>query len=152
MSILEKFTVIDLIRTRSASVATVTGNILKFNNQTAAELHYAPYIQVLINTKDKQFAIRASDKDAPNSLPFSKPEGEQKYQIKISNAAITDLIRKTANWSVEENWNIPGIYFADESALIYDVNAAYKLFPSSPADFLLPAYYYIRGLIPYRDG
>ncbi len=53
MSILEKFTVIDLIRTRSASVATVTGNILKFNNQTAAELHYAPYIQVLINTKDK---------------------------------------------------------------------------------------------------
>ena len=43
MSILEKFTVIDLIRTRSASVATVTGNILKFNNQTAAELHYAPY-------------------------------------------------------------------------------------------------------------
>lgn len=126
MSILEKFTVIDLIRTRSASVATVTGNILKFNNQTAAELHYAPYIQVLINTKDKQFAIRACDKDAPNALPFSKPEGEQKYQIKISRAAITDLIRKTANWSVEENWNIPGIYFANESALIYDVNAAYK--------------------------
>lgn len=124
MSILEKFTVIDLIRTRSASVATVTGNI-----QTAAELHYAPYIQVLINTKDKQFAIRVCDKDVPNSLPFSKPEGEQKYQIKISSAAITDLIRKTANWSVEENWNIPGIYFADESALIYDVNAAYKSSP-----------------------
>ena len=80
MSILEKFTVIDLIRTRSASVATVTGNILKFNNQTAAELHYAPYIQVLINTKDKQFAIRACDKDAPNALPFSKPEVNAAYK------------------------------------------------------------------------
>lgn len=121
MSILEKFTVIDLIRTRSASVATVTGNILKFNNQTAAELHYAPYIQVLINTKDKQFAIRACDKDAPNALPFSKPEGEQKYQIKISSAAITDLIRKTANWSVEGNWNIPGI----PTDLDHSVRAAY---------------------------
>lgn len=106
MSILEKFTVIDLIKTRSASVATVTGNILKFNNQTAAELHFASYIQVLINTKDKQFAIRACAEDAPNALPFSKPEGEQKYQIKISNAAITDLIRKTANWAAEDNWNI----------------------------------------------
>ena len=129
MSILEKFTVIDLIKTRSASVATITGNILKFNNQTAAELHFAPYIQVLINTKDKQFAIRACAEDAPNALPFSKPEGEQKYQIKISNAAITDLIRKTANWAAEDNWNIPGIYFADEEALIYDVSAAYKPTP-----------------------
>ena len=38
MSILEKFTVIDLIKTRSASVATITGNVLKFNNQTASWL------------------------------------------------------------------------------------------------------------------
>lgn len=129
MSILEKFTVIDLIKTRSASVATITGNILKFNNQTATEMHFAPYIQVLINTKDKQFAIRACSEDAPNALPFSKPEGEQKYQIKISNAAITDLIRKTANWSVEDNWNVPGIYFADEEVLIYDVGAGYKPTP-----------------------
>ena len=73
MSILEKFTVIDLIKTRSASVATITGNVLKFNNQTASELHYAPYIQVLINPKDKQFAIRACKEDAPNAVPFIPP-------------------------------------------------------------------------------
>lgn len=121
MSILEKFTVIDLIKTRSASVATITGNVLKFNNQTAAELHYAPYIQVLINPKDKQFAIRGCKEDAPNAVPFSKPEGEQKYQIKISAAAVVDMIRKMANWSAEDNWNIPGIYFAEDDALIYDV-------------------------------
>ena len=41
MSILSNFTVVDLIKTRSASVATITGNALKFNVQTAAELHYA---------------------------------------------------------------------------------------------------------------
>ena len=128
MCILEKFTVIDLIKTRSASVATITGNVLKFNNQTAAELHYAPYIQVLINPKDKQFAIRGCKEDAPNAVPFSKPEGEQKYQIKI-RAAVVDMIRKMANWSAEDNWNIPGIYFADDEALVYDVGAAYKPSP-----------------------
>ena len=129
MSVLDKFTVIDLISTRSASVATIAGNLLKFNNQTAFELHYAPYVQVLINPKDKQFAIRACKEDAPNAIAFSKPEGEQKNPIKIGRAAVVDMIRKMANWSVEDNWNIPGIYLAEEEALLYDVNAAYKPVP-----------------------
>jgi len=129
MSVLEKFTVVDLIKTRSASVATITGNALKFNTQTAGELHFAPYIQVLINPKDKQFAIRSCKEDAPNAVAFSKPEGEQKYAIKISASAVVDMIRKMANWSAEENWNVPGVYFAEDNALVYDVNAAYKPAP-----------------------
>jgi hypothetical protein len=126
MSVLEKFTVIDLIKTRSDSVATITGNFLKFNNQTARELQYAPYVQVLINPKDKQFAIRACKADAPSAVSFSKPENEQKYQIKISTAAVVHMIRKMANWSDEGNWNVPGIYFAEDNAIIYDVSTAYK--------------------------
>lgn len=126
MSILEKFTVVDLVKTRSSSVATITGNILKFNVQTAVELHYAPFIQVLINTKDKQFAIRTCKEGTDNALPFSKPEGEQKYQIKFSSAAVTDIIRKMAGWSYEDNWNVPGIYFAEEEALVYDVSTAFR--------------------------
>ena len=126
MSILDKFTVIDLIKTRSASVATITGGVLKLNNQTAAELHYAPYIQVLINPKDKQFAIRGCKEDAPNAVAFSKSEGEQKYAVKISASAVVDMIRKMANWSAEDNWNVPGVYFAEDNALVYDVSAAYK--------------------------
>ena len=129
MSILERFTVIDLIKTRSASVASITGNVLKFNIQTAAELHYAPYVQVLISPKDKQFAIRSCKEDAPNAIPFSKPEGEQKYPIKIGAAAVVDMIRKMVNLSAEDNWNVPGIYFAEDEALVYDLNAAYKPTP-----------------------
>lgn len=129
MSILEKFTVIDLMKTRSDSVATITGSYLKFNNQTAGELHYAPYVQVLINPKEKQFAIRACKTDAPSAIPFSKPEGEQKYQIKVHAVAVVDMIRKMTNWSVEDNWNVPGVYVAEEGALVYDVNTAYKPTP-----------------------
>ena len=129
MSMLEKFTVVDLIKTRSASVATVTGNILKFNVQTAAEMHFAPYVQILVNPKDKQFAIRACKEDAPNAVPFSKPEGQQKYQIKVNNATVADLLRTMAGWSVEDNWNIPGVYFADEEAIVYDTATA---FPPAP--------------------
>jgi len=126
MSILNKFTVIDLIKTRSESAVTISGNTLKFNNQTARELHYTPFVQVLINPKENQFAIRACKEDAPNAVPFSKPEGAQRYPIKITVQAVVNMIRKMANWSAEDSWSVPGVYFADEEALVYDMSAAVK--------------------------
>lgn len=122
---LEKFTVIDLIKTRSASVVTFTGNIVKFNVQTAQELNYPAFVQMLIDAKGKQFAIRVCKEDAPNSVPFSKPKDQQKYQIKINNIMVVDMVRKLMGWSAEENWNVPGIYFADEQALVYNLESAY---------------------------
>lgn len=50
-------------------------------------------------------------------------------RLRLSAAAVVDMIRKKANWSAEDNWNIPGIYFADYEALVYDVSAAYKPSP-----------------------
>ena len=128
MGILDKFTVIDLVKTRSASVATIYGNHMKFNNQTASEMNYAPYVQILINPKDKQFAIRVCKEDAPNAVPFSKSKELQKAPIKISSVAVMDMIRKMADLSNEQNqsWNVPGIYFAEEQAIVYDMNTAYK--------------------------
>ncbi len=123
---LEKFTVIDLIKTRSNSVATVMNNGIRFNNPTAQELFYAPFIQLLINVKDKQFAIRACNEGEPNSAPFSKPEGEQKYQLKVSAPAAADMIYKMMGWDINDKWNVPGIYFAKESCIIYDCNSAYE--------------------------
>ena len=96
----EKFSVIDLIKTRSASVCTFAGNIVKFNVQTAQELRFPEYIQFLIEPKSKQFAIRACKEDAPNAVRFSKPEGEQKAQIKISNATVVDMVRKLMDWII----------------------------------------------------
>lgn len=129
MSILKNFTVVDLVKTRSASVATIAGNGLKFNNQTAAELHYPAFVQVLVNPKEKQFAIRVCKEGEPNAVPFSKPADEQKYAIKITSSVIVEIIRKMGNWPAEENWNVPGIYFADEEAIVYDVATAYKPAP-----------------------
>lgn len=123
---LKNFTVIDLIKTRSDSVATVSENAIKFNSATHIELHHASHVQFLISPKDKSFAIRACKAEAPNAVAFSKPEGEQKYPIKISNAAIADAIRKMAEWTDGETWNVPGVYYADEEALVYGVGTAYK--------------------------
>lgn len=122
---LEKFTVIDLIKTRSASVLTVTGNNIKFNNQTAQELEFPEYIQFLVNTKDKQVAIRACKENEPNALQYCKDGGAPKYAVKWSLPVVTSIIRKMANWQEKDSWNIPAVYFADEKALVFDLNAAY---------------------------
>ena len=123
---LKNFTVIDLIKTRSDSVATVTVDSIKFNFSTAAELHYAPYVQFLISPKDKSFAIRVCKKEDPNAVKFSKPEGEQKYPIKISSAVIAGAIRKMTDWADGETWNIPGVYYAEEEAFVYGMEDAVK--------------------------
>ena len=112
------------------SVATVSGTAIKFNNRTAIELNFAPFVQFLLSEKDKQFAIRACKKEDPGAVPFSKPAEAQKASIKISVAAVMDRIRKTANWALEESWNIPGVYFAKENALVYDMSLAYKPAPA----------------------
>jgi hypothetical protein len=130
MSILDKFTVVDLFKTHSDSVATVGGNALKFNRQTAEELQYAPFVQILLNTKDKQFAIRVCKEDAPKAVPFSKEEGVQKYAIRVTAPAIVSMIQKMAGWDSKENWNIRGVFLDDEEAIVYDCNAAQK--PNPP--------------------
>ena len=124
---LEKFTVIDILNTRSDSVATVGDTFVKFNRVTAEELGYPPFVHFLINPKEKQFAIQPCKEDDPNAVVFSKPKEQQKYQIPINNTAITRMIRKIAGWSAADgNWNIPGIYLTDEKALVYDLKTATK--------------------------
>ena len=122
---LEKFTVIDLIKSRSASVLTVSGNTIKFNNQTAQELEYPEYIQFLVNAKDKQVAIRVCKENEPNSLQYCKDGVAPKYAVKWSLPVVTTIIRKMTNWQESESWNVPAVYFADEKALVYDLSAAY---------------------------
>ncbi len=122
---LKNFTVIDILNTRSDSVVNIKGTGLRFNMQTAEELNYPPYVQFLMSTKDKQFAIRVCKENDPNAVEFSKPKGEQKHRVLVRNAAVVNSIRKMVSWE-EDNWNIPGVLCADEMAILYDLKAAKK--------------------------
>lgn len=122
---LKNFTVVELLRTRSDAVVTIKKKALRFNTNTAAELHYTPYIQVLMNAKDKQLAIRECGENDYQALPFSKPKGEQKYQLTVGCPSVTDMIRKLMDWDEEQDMNVPGVYLADEKALIFDLHSAY---------------------------
>ena len=122
---LKNFTVINILDTRSDSVVNINGTGLKFNMQTAQELGYPAYVQVLISPKDKQFAIRPCKENDPSAVEFSKPKGEQKYRVMVRNAVILKSIREMAPWK-DDNWNVPGIFCAEDVAILYDLKAANK--------------------------
>lgn len=57
MSVLEKFKLVELITSRTDSVATfMNGNQIKFNAATFVDLGYPEYIQLFVEEKGKQFA------------------------------------------------------------------------------------------------
>ena len=126
MSVLEKFKLVELITTRTDAVATfVTGNQIKFNSATHVDLGYPAYIQLFVDEKGKQFAIKACKENDPNAVKFSKPAGEQRYPIKITCAPAANAVRKVMEWAPEQGMNVPGAIFADEGVIIFALEQAY---------------------------
>lgn len=126
MSVLEKFKLVELITSRTDSVATfMNGNQIKFNAATFVDLGYPEYIQLFVEEKGKQFAIKACKADAPQAIKFSKPAGEQRYPIKISCAPAANAVRRVMQWAPEESWNVPGAIFGEEKVIIYSLEQAY---------------------------
>ena len=122
MSVLEKFKLVELITSRTDSVATfMNGNQIKFNAATFVDLGYPEYIQLFVEEKGKQFAIKACKADAPQAIKFSKPAGEQRYPA--------NAVRRVMQWAPEESWNVPGAIFGEEKVIIYSLEQAYAPVP-----------------------
>lgn len=128
MSVLEKFKLVELITTRTDSVATfVSGNQIKFNSATHIDLGYPAYIQLFVDEKGKQFAIKACKETDPNAMKFSKPAGEQRYPVKITCAPAANAVRKIMEWPQDQGMNVPGAIFADEGVIIFALEQAYEV-------------------------
>lgn len=126
MSVLEKFKLVELITTRTDAVATfVTGNQIKFNSATHIDLGYPAYIQLFVDEKGKQFAIKVCKETDANAMKFSKPAGEQRYPIKITCAPAANAVRKVMEWPQDQGMNVPGAIFADEGVIIFALEQAY---------------------------
>lgn len=130
MSVLEKFKLVELITTRTDAVATfVTGNQIKFNSATHVDLGYPAYIQLFVDEKGKQFAIKACKETDAHAIKFSKPAGEQRYPIKITCAPAANAVRKVMEWQPEVSMNVPGAIFADEGVIIFALEQAFSPVP-----------------------
>lgn len=133
MSVLDKFKLVELITSRTDAVATfMTGNMIRFNSATFTDLGFPEYIQLYVEEKGKQFGIKACKADAPQTVKFSKPAGEQRYPIKITCGPAASAVRKIMKWKPDEHWNVPGAIFAEEGVIIFSLEQAYPTVPRAP--------------------
>lgn len=121
--ILNGFEVVDTEVGKSDSVMTVSGNMLKFNKPTAAELMYPAFVRVLIHVPEKKVAIQVCTEKTKCSTPFSKPEDKQSYAITIKNPAIVVAVRKLLpDLDPNDPLTFKGQLYLDDKVIIYDLS------------------------------
>ena len=122
---LKNFQVIEVISSKTKAQLTFYTNKLKFNPFTAQDLGYAPYVQFLMDSNGKCFAVRACEKDEDNAIPFSRPQNTKAYPLFIKNKAIIDAIANAMNWHDDTAYYvIPGQRFPDERAIVFNLKDA----------------------------
>lgn len=126
----EKFKLVELITTRTDAVVTfLSGNTIKFNAATHIDLGYPEAIQLFVDEKGRQFAIKACKETDPEAIGFSRPAGEQKYPIKITCGPTVTLVRRIMGWENNQNMNAPGAIFRDEGVIIFALEQAFVPVP-----------------------
>ena len=78
-------------------------NGVTFTKKVLEDLGYPAYVLCLLDAKARVFAIRSCKSNEPKGFKFSKPRGEQKGVVTISNKNLLDPLRAVTG----EDW-IPG--------------------------------------------
>lgn len=124
MSLLDSFKVISLVQSVGDSIVTFEQKRIKFNRVTAEEMQYARKVRMLIDAANKRFAIQECDESDENGINFASEPGKQKYFITMHKHIVLSTVRNLMGWDSQEDYKIPGIYYPEAKAMIYDLNKA----------------------------
>lgn len=128
MSILDGFDVIEVPRTFSIAEVRVLKNKISFNISAASELGYPAFVRVFISRDKTQLALQPCDRITPNAIKFFTAEDGAKKKrrtIGVGNRALATLVKAGMGWDMAQPICAPGIRFADENVIIFDLNQAY---------------------------
>lgn len=123
---LKNFTVIEVISSKTKSVLTFYPDKMKFNFPTAEDLKFPKHVQLLIDPKGRNFAIRACKEDEPNAVVFfNRGDGTKPYPITLRYQAANALIAQTMGWNDPSKYYlINGQLFPEECAIAFNLNDA----------------------------
>ena len=128
MSILDGFDVVAVPRTFSISEIRILKNRISFNLSTASEIGYPTFVRMFISKDKTQIALQPCEKTTPNAMKFFTAEygsKRRKRTIGVGNKALAALIKSGMGWDMSVPICAPGIRFADENVVIFDLKQAY---------------------------
>ena len=88
------------------------------------EFDYPAFVLCLLDAKARVFAIRSCKSDEPKGFKFSKPKGEQKGVVTISNKNLLDPLRAVTgeDWIPGKRYKVRGFWVADAKTMCFDLN------------------------------
>lgn len=129
MSILDNFDVVGVPRTFSIAEVRILKNRISFNLATASEIGYPPFVRLFISRDKTQIALQPCAKETPNAMKFftsdSTKDGKpKKRMIPVGNRALTALVKAGIGVEMNVPLKAPGVRFADEGVIIFDLKQA----------------------------
>ena len=82
------------------------------------------FVLCLLDAKARVFAIRSCKSNEPKGFKFSKPRGEQKGVVTISNKNLLDPLRAVTgeDWIPGKRYRVRGFWVADAKTMCFDLN------------------------------
>ena len=102
----------------------VNQNGVTFTRKVLEDLGYPAYVLCLLDPKARVFAIRACKSNEAKGFKFSKPKGEQKGVVTISNKNLLDPLRRVIGeeWVSGKRYKVRGFWVADAKTMCFDLN------------------------------
>ena len=104
---------------------------VSFTKKVIEDMGYPRFVRPLLDTNKKAFAIQICKEGEERAMRFSKPKGEQKHGINTNSKVLFEAIRHILgeSWHKGMRYRIPGIYFPEAKAMVFDVTTAVELPP-----------------------
>lgn len=85
-------------------------NGVTFTKKVVEDMGYPAYILCQLDAKNRVFAIRMCKSNEPRGFQFSKPKGEQKTTVSISNKNLVEPIRSAMKgvWEQDKRYRVRG--------------------------------------------
>ncbi len=122
MSIFENFTAFNF--NEGVPYVTVTKNGVAFNKGVIMKLNYPAHVLLLINSVNKQIAIKACSGDSPNAIAFYNGDKKNNaLSVRWNARDLLNTIKEITGWDYsKEGYKVAGTLVVEEQAMLFDLN------------------------------
>lgn len=122
MSIFENFTAFNF--NEGVPYVTVTKNGVAFNKGVVMKLNYPTHVLLLINSVDKQIAIKVCSSDTPNAIFFYDEKKSNALNIRWNARDLLNTLKDIAGWDYsKEGYKVSGVLIPEEQAMLFDLKS-----------------------------
>ena len=102
----------------------INQNGVTFTKKVVEDLGYPAYVLCQLDAKNRVFAIRMCKSNEARGFKFSKPKGEQKTTVSITNKNLVEPIRSAMGkeWERDKRYRVRGFWVADAKTMCFDLS------------------------------